>query len=210
MASEFESNARWETVQAVERRWKRQHDAERRQRLRKRFGNLLAIVVLLAGLMGIGCFAVRYFEMNIPFGANFDMRNLLPRLNDVGQQRASTVEVERRNEYARLLESFKGKACVLWRDAPKEIRPKTAVTGVRYLILCGDKNDMCLYELFADGRGSMTATALSPIAAPMGVSIREFRKAVAGRPFFILCNDVIYIAGCKDEEAAKRHLQLLL
>ena len=201
MASEFERSAQQEAVAAVERRWRLQHDAERRQRMRKQLGNMLAVVVLLVGLGGVGCFAIRYFEMDIPFAVDFDVRNLLTRLNE--GRKVSAVEVERRDGYARLLASFKGTMCVLWRDAPKEIKPRTAVAGVRYLVLCGDKNDKCLYELFSDGRGSMSAMALSPLTAPIGVDIGEFRKAVTGRPFLLCVMMLSTLPGAKTKKPGK-------
>lgn len=130
MTSEFERSAQREAVTAVERRWKRKHDAERRQRLRKQLCNLL--------------------------------------------------------------DSFKGRKCVQWRDAPATIKPKTAVAGVRYLVLCEERGDKRLYELVSDGRGSMTAKVLSPLTEPIGIEMKDFKVAVSGKPYFILCNDVLY------------------
>lgn len=197
MASEFERNAQQEAVAAVERRWKRQHDAERRQRMRRRLGNLLAIVILLAGLAGIGCFAVRYFEMNIPFAVDFDVRDFFASWG--GGRGTSKAEIDRRGEYVRLLDSFKGRECVPWRDAPATIKPKTAAAGVRYLVLCEERGDKRLYELVSDGRGSLVAVALSPLTEPIGIEMKDFKAAVNGKPYLILCNDVLYVVGCKNE-----------
>ena len=197
MTSEFERSAQREAVAAVERRWKRQHDAERRQRMRRQLGNLLAIVVLLAGLAGVGCFAVRYFEVSIPFAADFDVGNFVAGLGR-GRE-TSKVEIDRRGEYVRLLNSFKGRKCVQWRDAPTTIKPKTAVAGVRYLVLCEERGDKRLYELVSDGRGSMTAKFFSPLTEPIGIEMKDFKVAVSGKPYFILCNDVLYAVGCKSE-----------
>lgn len=193
MASEFERSAQQEAVAAVERRWKRQHDAERRQRMRKRMGNLLAIVVLLAGLAGIGCFVVRYFEINIPFAVNFDIRDFVA--GSGGVRETSKVEIDRRGEYVRLLDLFKDRKCVKWRDAPTAIKPKTAVAGVRYLVLCEEGGDKRLYELVSDGRGGMSAMALSPLTEPIRIGMKDFKAAVKGKSYFILCNDVMYAVG---------------
>ena len=193
MASEFERNAQQEAVAAVERRRKRQHDVERRQRMRRRLGNLLAIVILLAGLAGIGCFAVRYFEMNIPFAVDFDVRNFFASWG--GGRGTSKAEIDRRGEYVRLLDFFRGRKCVQWSDAPVTIKPKTAAVGVHYLVLCEERGDKRLYELVSDGRGSMTAMALSPLTEPTRIDMKDFKDAVKGKPYFILCNDVLYAVG---------------
>lgn len=208
MANEFERNARQEAVAAVERRWKRKHDAERRQRMRKQLGNLLSIVVLLAGLVGAGCFAVRYFELNIPFVVDLDVGDFVASLGR-GRE-TSKVEIDRRGEYVRLLDSFKGRTCVQWRDAPATIKPKTAAAGVRYLVLCEERGDKRLYELASDGRGSMTAFALSPLAEPIRLEMKDFNVAVNGKPYFILCNDVLYVVGCKDESTLQGLKDFLL
>ena len=193
MASEFERSAQQEAVAAVERRWKLQHDAERRQRMRKQLGNLLAIVVLLVGLAGIGCFAIRYFEMDIPFAVDFDMGDFVA--GSGGGRETSKAEIDRRGEYVRLLDSFKGRKCVKWRDAPARIKPKTAVAGVHYLVLCEERGDKRLYELVSDGRGGMTVMALSPLTEPIRIEMKNFKEVVKGKPYFILCNDVMYAVG---------------
>ena len=199
--SEFEKSAQQAAVEAVERRWQRQHDAERRHAARKTSVSLLACVVLLAGLAGIGYFAARHYGVDVPFEVDFDLRDLV---QGWGQGHGpSKAEIGRRDEYARLLEAFKGKKCVPWREAPAAVKPKTAAAGVRYLALCGTKDDRRLYELVADGRGSMSVTALSPIAEPVGLSMEDFRSEVGGRPYLVLCNDVLYAVGGKNEPPAR-------
>lgn len=195
--SDFEKNAQQAAVEAVEKRWRQKNAAERRQRFRKRLGNLFAIVILLAGLVGVGCFAVRYFELDIPIPTDFDTRDIVVGLG--GGCETSKAEIDRRNEYVRLLASFKGKECIQWRDAPAAIKPKTAVAGVRYLVLCEERGDKRLYELVSDGRGSMVVVALSPLTEPIRLEMKDFKEAVNGKPYFILCNDVLYVVGCKNE-----------
>lgn len=163
--------------------------------MRKQLGNLLAIVVLLAGLVGIGCFAVRYLGISIPFAADFDLRGFVDRLG--GFFDTSKAEIDRRDEYVRLLDSFKGRKCVPWREAPATIKSKTAVAGVRYLVLCEERGEKRLYELVSNGRGGMTAMALSPLTEPIKIEMKDFKMAVNGKPYFILCNDVLYAVGCK-------------
>lgn len=194
--SDFEKSAQRTAVEAVERRWKRQRDAERSQRRRKTFGNLLAVIVLLVGVAGVAAFAARHYGMDIPHVEDFG------RLFAGWRSRVdvSQAEVNRRDEYARLLASFRGRKCVLWRNAPKEIKPKTAAAGVRYLVLCEDR----LYEWVSDGRGSASVTALSPLSVPIGLEMKDFMSDVGGKPFLLICNDVLYAIGCKDEVAARK------
>lgn len=199
MEGEFERNAQQEAVAAVERRWERQHDAEQRRQMMVARGNLFANVVLLLGLVGIGCFAVCYFVRDIHAPAGFDLCDFVFRLGFGGGCEVSKADVDRRSEYVRLTDSFKGRECVQWSDAPATIRPKTAVAGVRYLVLCEERADKRLYELVSDGRGSMTVMALSPLAEPIRFEMKDFKAAVSGKPYFILCNDVLYVVGCKNE-----------
>lgn len=197
--SDFEKSAQQAAVEAVEKRWQRKNDVERRQRRRKMLGNLFAFVVLLAGLVGIGYFALRHFGIDLPVPTIVDIRGLVTGL----ERGPSAAEVDRRGEYVRLLESFRGRTCVQWRDAPAAVKPKTAAAGVRYLALCGEQNDRRLYELVADGRGSMSVTALSPFAAPIALNMKDFRSETGGKPYLVLCNDVLYAVGCKDESAMR-------
>lgn len=202
---DFEKSAQQTAVDAVERRWQQKHDADEKQRSRRRFGNWLTISVLLSVLAGIGCFVAQYFVGTISLPLDFDIVGFTLGLKD----KPSNVEIDRRNRYVRMLESFRGRECVQWRDAPASVNPKTAVAGVRYLVLCGDKNDQRLYELLSDGRGSMSAMALSPIFEPMELDMDNFRAEVRGRPYLILCNDTIYVVGCKDEDAVQRLMTTL-
>ena len=196
--SGFEKSAQQAAVEAVERRWQRQQDAERRQRRRKTFGNLLAVVVLLLGVAGVAAFAARHYGIDIPHVADFDFGRLFAGWRGRGD--VSQAEVSRRDKYARLLESFRGRKCILWRDAPKEIKPKAAAAGVRYLVLCEDR----LYEWVSDGRGSASVTALSPLTEPIGLETKDFAADVAGKPFLLICNGVMYAVGCKDEVSARK------
>lgn len=198
--SEFEKSAQQAAVEAVERRWQRKHDAERRRRSRKTFGNFLAVVVLLLGLAGIAVFAARHYDIDVPCVSGFDFGRLFAGWR--GRVDVSQAEVNRRDEYARLLASFRGRKCILWRDAPKEIKPKAAAAGVRYLVLCDGR----LYEWVSDGRGSAAVTALSPLSAPIGLEMKDFKSDVGGKPFLLICNDVLYAVGCKDESAARKLL----
>ena len=206
--SEFERHAAYETVQAVERRWKRAHDAECRQRKHKTLNNLFAILVLLAGLVGIVFFVIRHYGMEIPAMDGFDVKELAALVG--AGQKTSKIETDRRDEYVRLLGSFRGKACVPWTNAPVEIKPKTAGAGVRYLVLCGRKGDSRLYEMVSDGRGSMSVKALSPLAKPIEVEMKDFRANVNGKPYFVLCNDVVYVINCNDGVVGRRLLNEML
>lgn len=195
--SEFEKSAQRQAVEAVERRWQQQRDAERHQRRRKMFGNLLAIVVLMAGLVGLGSFAARQWGDKAPFLRHLDIRRWMS--GSKAAKVPSAAEVGRRDEYARRLRSFRGKRCVLWREAPAAVKPKSAAAGRRYLALVNDRGDRRLYELVSDGCGSVSVSALSPLAEPVRLEPKEFGSCVAGRPFLLLCDDVVYAVGCKDK-----------
>lgn len=206
--SEFERHAAYETVQAVEQRWKRAHDAERRQRKNKALNNLFAILVLLAGLIGIAYFAIRHYGMEIPAMDGFDIKELAALVG--AGQKTSKAETDRRDAYVKLLGFFSGKACVPWSNAPAEIKPKTAVAGVRYLVLCGTKSDSRLYAMASDGRGSMSVKSLSPVSKPIEVDMKDFRANVNGKPYFILCNDVVYVINCNDGVVGRQLLNEML
>lgn len=196
--SDFEKSAQQAAVEAVERRWQQKHDAERSLRRRKTFSSLLTVAVLLLGVAGIAVFAARHYGIDVSHVTGFDFQSLFVVWS--GKVDVSQAEVSRRDKYARLLESFRERKCILWRDAPKEIKPKAAAAGVRYLVLCEGR----LYEWVSDGRGSALVTALSPLTEPVGMEIKDFDAEVVGKPFLLLCNDILYAVGCKDEEAARK------
>lgn len=162
---------------------------------------MLAVVVLLLGVAGVAAFAARHYGIDIPDVADLDVGHLFAGWRS--RVDVSQAEVNRRDEYARLLASFKGRKCILWRDAPKKVKPKTAAAGVRYLVLCDGR----LYEWVSDGRGSASVTALSPLSVPIGQGMKDFKSDVGGKSFLLICNDVLYAVGCKDEVEARKLLK---
>lgn len=199
--SDFEKGAQQAAVEAVERRWRQKNDAERRRRRRKRVKNIMAGMILFAGLLGVGWFSVNYYEVDIPLLVPVDVRGVMSMVaSGAGPSKA---EVDRRSTYARLLSSFKGKEFALWRDAPASIKPRSATVGTRYLALCGTRDDKRLYELVADGKGSMSVLSLSPISEPIEQGMRDFRNEVGDRPYLVLCGDIVYAVGCATDSIAR-------
>ena len=206
--SDFEQSAQHAAVEAVERRWKQRHDAEMRLLRKKRLNNCLAILVLLAGLCGVGCFAVQQYGDRIRDFIGFDIRNVAGMLSFGGSESAG--DGESHEAYVALIESFRDKECVLWRDAPSSIKPKSAQKGVKYLALVGDRGAVRLFELTASGEGGFSGRELSPVGSPVDIGKTKFNKVVEHKTYFILCNDIVYICGCKELARGKRQLKDLL
>ena len=206
--SDFEQSAQQASVEAVERRWKQRHDAEIRLLWKKRLNNFLAILVLMSGLCGVGYFAVQQYGDEIRNLIGFDLRDVAKMLPIGGL--GSGVGGECRETYVALIESFRDKECVLWRDAPSSVKLKSAQKGARYLALVGDRGAARLFDLIANGSGGFTGRELSPVGSPVDIEMFKFDKIVEHKTYFILCNDIVYICGCKDLSQGKRQLKDLL
>ena len=206
--SDFEQSAQHAAVESVERRWKQRHDAEMRLRWKKRLNNCLAILVLLSGLCGVGYFAVQRYGDEIRNLIGFDIRDIAKMLPVGGL--GSSSDGECRESYVALIESFRDKECVLWRDAPSSVKPKSAQKGTRYLALVGDRGAVRLFDLIASGNGAFAGKELSPVGSPVDVDVTKFNEGVANKTYFILCNDIVYVCGCKDIAQGKRQLKDLL
>ena len=206
--SKFEQSAQHAAVEAVERRWKQRHDAEMRLRRKKRLNNCLAILVLLSGLCGGGYFVVQQYGDEVRSLTGFDVRDVAKMLPIGGL--GSGADGGNRESYVALIESFRDKKCVLWRDAPNLVKPKSAQKGTRYLALVGDRGAMRLFDLAVNERGVLSGKELSPVGVPVEVNMTKFNEVVARKTYFIQCNDIVYVCGCKDLAQGTRHLKELL
>ena len=206
--SDSEQNAKHAAVEAVERRWKQRHDAEKQALRRKRLNNCMAIFALLSGLCGIGYYAVQRYGDEIHNLVGFDIRDIAKLLLVGGL--VSGKDGECRDTYVSLIESFRDKECALWRDAPSAVKPKSAQKGVKYLAIVGDRGAVRLFDLSASGTGTFFGKELSPMWSPVEVDIAKFKEAVAHKTYFILCNEIVYVCGCKDLVQGKRLLRELL
>lgn len=206
--SNFEQNAQHAAVEAVERRWKQRHDAEMRLLRKKRINNCMAILVLLSGLCGGGYFAVQQYGEEIRDLIGFDIRDIVKMLPIGGL--GSGADGECRESYVALIESFQDKECVLWRDAPNSVKPKSAQMGTRYLALVGDRGAVRLFDLAVNERGVLSGKELSPVGSPVDVNMTKFNEVVAHKTYYILCKDIVYVCGSKDLAQGKRLLKELL
>lgn len=206
--SDFEQSAQHAAVEAVERRWKQRHDAEMQALRKKRLNNSMAIFVLLSGLCGIGYYAVQRYGDEIHNLIGFDIRDIAKMLPVCGL--GSDADGKYRESYVAMVESFRDKECVLWRDAPSSVKPKFAPKGVKYLAIVADRGALRLFDLMASGNGTFSGKELSPVGSPIEVDIAKFNEAVAHKPHFILCNEIVYVCGCKDLVQGKRLLKELL
>lgn len=204
----FEQSAKHAAVEAVERRWKQRHDAEMQALRKKRLNNCMAIFVLLSGLCGIGYYAVQRYGDEIRNLIGFDIRGIVKMLPVCGF--GAGADGEYRESYVTMVESFLDKECVLWCDAPKSVKPKFAQKGVKYLAIVADRGAVRLFDLSASGNGTFSGKELSPVVGPVDVDIAMFNGAVAHKTYFILCNEIVYVCGCRDLVQGKRLLKELL
>ena len=189
----FESNAKREAVEAVERRWKRA-DAERRRIARRRkLSNFLASALLVLIAVIGGRFAADHFGVRIPFLSDFDWREIkFPGMHVT----ATADEIAFRDEFVRVFGLFKVSALSLWRDAPNEIKPKNAAKGVVYhALIVDDDNRASLFKMTANGEGMVTVERLSPLTKPATVSFAGFKELCADSPYFIACQGSVYFCG---------------
>lgn len=208
MRSEFELGAKQAAVEAVERRYEMKAATERRARFRARLSACLSILILLAVLAGIACFVARYLNLDVPrfsdFSAWFSPGSAL--------SESAKEELGRRDAYVRALMAFEtGGELKMLRDAPADVKPKTARPGTRVLVLCGrDEGGTCLFEMEKMDAGTQVFRQLSPFSAPQKRKAARFQEAVAGRPYFLLHENVVYVCGAKDVEAGRAVLSGLL
>lgn len=206
--SDFEQSAQHAAVEAVERRWKQRHDAEMRLIWKKRLNTCLAVLVLLSGLCVGGYFAVQQYGDEIRNLIGFDVRDVAKILPVDGL--GFGADGECRESYVALIESFQDKECVLWRDAPSSVKPKSAQKGTRYLALVGDRGAARLFDLAVNEGGVLSGKELSPVGRPVEVDMAKFNEAVAHKTYFIRCNGIVYVCGCKDLAQGKSQLRDLL
>lgn len=213
--SEFEKSAQQAAVEAVERRWKHDNDLKRRLRWRARIGSFLSIVVLLAGLVGMGVFAERFFGFHIPYLSDWEpWQRLTATANDValhtGQSEpAETPEVTL--SYDAALANFHVKTCTSWTAVSEKMGPKTAPAGTRYLFLCGHgPGDARLYQMTAKGGGQVDVVQLVPSKGARPLELSAFRAALKGRAAYIFCGGKVYFLGKKLAATAQIELERLL
>ena len=213
--SEFEKSAQQAAVEAVERRWKHDNDLKRRLRWRSRIGNFLSIVVLLAGLAGMGVFAERFFGFHIPYLSDWEpWQHLTATANDVAQrvgksEPAVTPEVVL--SYDAALANFQLKTCTSWAAVSEKMGPKTAPAGTQYLFLCGHApGDVRLYQMTAKGGGQVDVVQLVQTKGPWPLKLPEFRAALKGRTAYVSCGGNVYFLGKKLAATAQIELERLL
>ena len=95
-------------------------------------------------------------------------------------------------------------------NVESRVKPKSAQKGVKYLAIVGDRGAVRLFDLIASGNRTFSGKELSPMWSPVEVDIAKFNEAVAHKTYFILCNEIVYVCGCKDLGQGKRLLRELL
>ena len=213
--SEFEKSAQRAAVEAVERRWKHDDDLKRRLRWRSRIGSFVSIVVLLAGLVGMGVFAERHFGFRIPYLSDCEMwRRLCATADDVAQRVGLSEPAEKQVtifSYDEALANFRGKTCASWTSVSATIGPKTAPSGTQYLFLCGyGPGDVRLYQMTTKDEGRADVVQLEQAKAPRPLELSAFRAALKGRTAYVSCGGKVYFLGKKLAATAQIELERLL
>jgi len=188
MQSEHEMLAKRAAVESIERRFDH-NERVRKKAARKRaaanFGSVVAGLAVLAGIAYY--FTHRGEELTLP-GADFgEMKNA------VCQCLPAFVNPEKRAYEDAVAEFAKGELAH-WRDAPKELKPKTAPAGTVYHALVPQGGKFGLYELKASGE----AIALSPSGPSAPMTMKEFNKARNGRSYLIACGGRVFVVGDGD------------
>jgi len=188
MKSEFEKRAAQAAVDAVERRWEHNQRVAQKIRRRKRFANLMALVVLVSG--GVALWA--YFtEREIPRLESFSkfFRRDDSEVIDPAIQRSYTTALER------LLSGSVKYASQM----PAAVRPKNAKPGTKYDVLTGGRaGPVGLYELLRDAEGKLVISRLVSDRPPQRVTGADFRAACGGRPYLVAVDGAVYLYGSKD------------
>lgn len=212
--SEFEKSAQKAAVEAVEQRWKHDNDLKRRLRWRSRIGSFCSIVVLLAGLVGMGVFAERHFGFRIPYLSDCEAwQSLCSKVESAERFVGWETSARKKSvmSYDEALTSFCGKACTSWSQAPAEIGLKAAPAGTQYLFLCGyGLGDVRLYQVTAKGQGETDVVQLVRSGPPLLLEAAAFRAAVKGKTTFVFCRGNVYFFGKKMAAVAKIELDRLL
>ena len=190
MVGEYEADARRAAVEAVERRWARQNEQERKIASRSRLGNLLFILIAIAALYIALIFLAPHFGYMVP---DLGIRGLLNISATASKDKANLALAL---QYHKIAESFKTGKPALWKDAPPAIRPKTARAGtVLHALIFGSAKSYDLYEIVATGDGKYTVSILSPFAKTSQIKMSEFLQARSGKLWFIANGGFVYACG---------------
>lgn len=202
--SDHELSAMETAVEAVERRWQHQHDAELRLRRRKFNRSLLAWLFLALSAIVGGVLVAWHKGVKIP-----DVMSLCSgRPSSVQNMKVDSSSVVRRDAFVSVLEAFKRGKIFLWGDAPHEVVFKNAQAGLVYHFLKREKDGRpVVFQLVAQGGGAATISLLSPVANPIPLTMSEFRKACLGSVCLVECKGVVYLWGTKDLARGRAILQ---
>lgn len=222
MQSEHEIEAKREAVALVERRFEHNEKVRRRAARKRVLTNLGSIVIGLAVLAGVAYFFLRrdagwravnadveqvtkIINEHIPIAvtpsaatpsADAPDVTSVPIVSEapVVTTKKTDVTAEFRERYASVAAQFLKGELTPWKDAPKELRPKTAPAGTIFHALVANGGKFALYELKAGGK----IAELSPFGPPLPLASGDFKKACGNRPYFIACAGRVFVCGNAD------------
>lgn len=212
--SDFERQAARVAVDAVEKRWQRNREIERRKRLRQKVTSWLALLVLLALGVGLGLYLYGSVLKNTAdrSGATSSFCEMFQSgLRRLGFDWRSSPEAA---DYNAILRRLLEGPVRLSSELPSEFRPKNAPEGTTYQLLCkSGPNDFAIFQLTVKGKNERLVQRILPNGQMGDVSTAEFERIRKAAPYLVACPSGIYLYGSswlKDVGVLREHVRKLV
>jgi len=199
--SEHELAAKRAAVESIERRFDHNEKVRKRAARKRALANFGSIVVGLAVLAGIAYYFTHKetgsLKLNVDLKgiAETAMEYLPEGIAPSSDKPVASAEAKFREAYAAAAAEFAQGELAHWKDAPQELKVKSAPVGTVYRALVPRSGKFGLYEWKAGGGA---VAELSPFGPPLAMEKDGFKKACGGKPFFIATAGRVFVVGDGD------------
>lgn len=194
--SDFEKQAAQVAVEAVEKRWQRNYEIERRKRFRQKFTSWTAILILLGLVIAAGLYFCGYGLNDVA-----DKSGMVPDLCRTVQsclQRLGIVQdhSSKLADYDSILRRLLEEPVRLSSEMPSEMRPKKAPKGTVYQMLCKSKSDeFIVFQLTVGDPADCLVQRVLPDGRMIDVARTKFDRIRKSAPYLVSCSSGIYLYG---------------
>ncbi len=194
--SDFEKRAAQVAGEAVEKRWQRNHQIERRKRFRQKFTSWMATLILFGLVIGAGLYFYRYGLNDV--SDKSVMVSDLCRMVQSCLQHLGIIQDSPSNlaNYDGVLRRLLDDPVRLSSEMPSELRPKKAPKGTVYQMLCKSRsNEFFVFQLTVGDRDDCLVQQLLPDGRMIDVSRAKFDRVRKSAPYLVSCSSGIYLYG---------------
>lgn len=208
MKSDFEKHAAQAAVDAVEARWRRNHENERRQFRRKKLGSLGA-VFMLALIFGGGVLAWMWWNGSAPEGVMRLGDGIAARYRQITGAQPPAPPQPADNPFVMSMRRLLSLPVALLADLPPQENPKKAPKGKTFsaVSLSPDKAPR-FYRLTANGKGGLDAVECT-LSGERAITWDTFTFKCR-KPYLLQVGKCAYLCGSKDVADAQRRKSRVL